>query len=402
MRATGSSLSLSLRSEQAKILRVSRVSSSSDLRNIAPEWQYLFAMYGNGNVFLTWEWISHWWELFGQNAELQLLTVRNTANELVGIAPLMICMRRVVGTNLRSLRFMGSGQGVWADYCDVLCSQEMRDDVIDSILSYLRSHQRDWDVAELWNVLENSNIYHRISQVRDFWDGAYHIEPDQCAPYISLSDSWEEYVAGLSSNLRSVMRKRSRRLKNTHKVRFVKLDEGINLDDALESFFTLHKARWKSRGKSGILDAHEHAQQFHKRIAFDFYRNGWLHIFLLEVDDRPVASLYGYRLGDTHLQYNSGYEEDWSRFGVLKQLFALTIEDAINSGLREFDFMKGDESYKFEWTRKSRSMYRLLLWSDTRRGHSFRTMWTMRRHTRKKLSQLSSGFQRVLRRKAHR
>jgi CelD/BcsL family acetyltransferase involved in cellulose biosynthesis len=46
-------------------------------------------------------------------------------------------------------------------------------------------------------------------------------------------------------------------------------------------------------------------------------------------------------------------------------LTAHAIEDAIDRGAREFDFLRGDEPYKYTWKPSERRNLRLLLWKPS-------------------------------------
>ncbi len=47
--------------------------------------------------------------------------------------------------------------------------------------------------------------------------------------------------------------------------------------------------------------------------------------------------------------YLTGFDPKYSEYRVGHLLFLYSIKDSIENGLREFDFMRGDESYKQQW-----------------------------------------------------
>jgi CelD/BcsL family acetyltransferase involved in cellulose biosynthesis len=59
--------------------------------------------------------------------------------------------------------------------------------------------------------------------------------------------------------------------------------------------------------------------------------------------------------------YNSGYDPQFSSYAVGLMSKALLIRDAIESGRSCVDFLRGDESYKYDLGGKDQQVYRLVL-----------------------------------------
>jgi len=70
-------------------------------------------------------------------------------------------------------------------------------------------------------------------------------------------------------------------------------------------------------------------------------------IDLLSVDGRPVAAAFGFVGEGAYYLYNSAYEPDAAEAAPGVVLLATLIERSIADGLSRFDFLKGDEPYKY-------------------------------------------------------
>src|SRR5687767_8525561 len=89
-----------LRAERLEVtmpLRVDTVADSNALESLAGEWNTLLQRSDSNHPFLTWEWVSTWWSVYGRQARLCVLTARDDAGRLVGIAPLKLQRRRLLG-----------------------------------------------------------------------------------------------------------------------------------------------------------------------------------------------------------------------------------------------------------------------------------------------------------------
>ena len=87
----------------------------------------------------------------------------------------------------------------------------------------------------------------------------------------------------------------------------------------------------------------------------------WLRLWFLELDGEPVASWYGWRLGDRYSFYNGGFDPSRSKLSPGMVLLARVLESAFEEGARTFDFLLGDESYKGRFADQTREVHDLTL-----------------------------------------
>ena len=89
-------------------------------------------------------------------------------------------------------------------------------------------------------------------------------------------------------------------------------------------------------------------------------------MYTLYAARRPVASVYGVVHRGKFLYYQSGYDPAWGNKSVGLVLLARTVQDAYAEGLQEFDFLRGNESYKAQWARAERWTIQMRLWRGSR------------------------------------
>jgi hypothetical protein len=82
----------------------------------------------------------------------------------------------------------------------------------------------------------------------------------------------------------------------------------------LDTLMRLHAARWGAGAFEGTAGA------FHRDFAHRALDAGWLRLWLMEVDGRPVAAWYGFRFGGVDAFYQSGRDQSWDRYSVGSQL----------------------------------------------------------------------------------
>src|SRR5712692_386179 len=94
------------------------VTSFEQLVALRSEWLALEAASGTELPFQTWEWSVTWWKHlhedgFAVRDRLRVCVIRDSANYVVGIAPLILTERPAIGPiRLRSLQFIGADPNI--------------------------------------------------------------------------------------------------------------------------------------------------------------------------------------------------------------------------------------------------------------------------------------------------
>jgi CelD/BcsL family acetyltransferase involved in cellulose biosynthesis len=101
-------------------------------------------------------------------------------------------------------------------------------------------------------------------------------------------------------------------------------------------------------------------------------------LHLLEVQGRPVAALYGFSLGRRFLYFQSGMDPHWAHHSVGLIMMGCVIEQSIKDGHREFDFLRGDEAYKYQWATGSRTTQTVRLFGPCVKGRCLETLFAAR------------------------
>ncbi|MBZ0108170.1 MAG: GNAT family N-acetyltransferase [Candidatus Scalindua rubra] len=302
-------------------------------------------------VFLTWEWMYTWWECFKGNKQLFLLTAYGEKKKLIGIAPLCMDKKKVVGiTVLKYLRFLGT-MPISSDHLDFIINREREGEVLKAIVDYLFQEIK-WDLCLLSNIPISSltsKLLREIMRNRPFQS-----EISQVCPYIPLPDQIEDFYLSLSRNMRNTIKRRRRNLfRKYDNIEFLAWENPDEIDSAMERLFELHEKRWMIvKHKGNFMKSN--VRGFHKKIARTFLKSDMLRLYFLRVQGKDVAALYFFKYKNMLFYYQGGWDPKWSEDRVGNILTNLVIEDAINKGYSEYDFLRGTEDYKVRLTDKKR------------------------------------------------
>jgi CelD/BcsL family acetyltransferase involved in cellulose biosynthesis len=306
------------------------------------EWNSALQQSLDNHIFLTWEWLSCWWKHYGKRRDFILVMIKD-GDRILAAAPLMNTEYNLFGIKLKKIEFIGTPA---SDYQSFLLTAK-KPEYARTMINYSTSITPDWDCLEFEEVATDSETASILSTISE---KPFKLEEDVSAlcPYITLSSNFEDYFKQLGSNWRRNMRRWEKKMKQDFKVEFELCDNVDTVDDAMMTFFNLHQKRWQSKAQQGAF-ADKTFCDFHRDVAKCFAEKGWLKLCFLTLNDEPVSTVYAFKYAQKMFNYLSGFDPKYSEYRVGHLVFLHLIEHSIQNGIKEFDFMRGGESYKNLW-----------------------------------------------------
>lgn len=376
---------------------VERIADREGFEALRPEWDALLQASPADCLFLTWEWLYTWWKHLARDRRLALLAVRR-GGELVALAPLARgTAAGAIGRRLLpdALQLLGTGQ-VGSDYLDVIARADHRRGAARALADHL---DRERTLVELRQVPGECSLAPPMAKglAAHLGERGWRTleRTTNVCPVVDLDGlTWEEYVAGLGRSHRANLRRRLRKLEQAFEVRLERAGDGIGVEEAFEVLLALHRKRWRDRGGSDAL-SDPAVVAFHREVVRLAHRQGWLRLYVLRLDGRPAAALYGFLYRGRFLFYQSGFDGKFGKYSVGLVIMGLTIREAIREGAREYDLLHGDEDYKFHWAERSRELARLELYPPTAEALALRWVRGAVRGTRDRLREWRAAAARI-------
>lgn len=337
--------------DEGKILDI-EIKIISDVKTLISIRDIWHELENNSKIypFNTFEWVINWWKYFGSGKKLWILLVVDD-NGPIGIAPFMITFGEM-GLPVRRIKFIGSNN---SDYLDFIVRYGCEDIFYQSLIKYLEVVIDQFTVLDLEHLPEDSGIYPYIMGSGLYYD--YDVQ-DIC-PYIQLPSTWDEYLGTLDGKFRRNIKYEIKRYFSKYNGSFMCVTDENAIDDSMDRLIELHQARWRKRHMPGAFYS-KRIRNFHKDVAFDFLERGILSLFELKDKDKIVSSLLSYHIGGKRYYYISGYDLDYSKLSVGAVTLGLSIKRSIEVGDEAYDFLRGDEKYKEDWTSLKKRNMRLI------------------------------------------
>lgn len=318
---------------------------------LAPEWDELLARSVHAPFFMRHAYQRTWWQCLG-NDDLVVITVRSEDGQLVGLAPLYGSTN---AAGQRELSFVGCVD--ISDYLDLLVDRDYVEAVHLALLDCLAGGNGPaWDRLYLCSLTHNSVTHTRLAEAVRGRGWQATVQQQDVCPVITLPDSWDDYLAGLDKKQRHEIRRKMGKIEREAETRWYALESETGLAEVMERFIQLHQK--SAQAKEDFWS--EELIRFFKTVALEIARAGWLKLFFIEVNGVEAAAMLCFDYNNEFLLYNSGYDPD--QFASLSPgnvLTAYTIQEAIRLGRRRYDFLRGDEIYKFRFGAVAEPVYDL-------------------------------------------
>jgi CelD/BcsL family acetyltransferase involved in cellulose biosynthesis len=325
-----------------------------------------------------------WWDAYGATAHDQTLGIvdESSPGDIVGIAPLMhrhelepgdlaarTTIRHEVGRPLRPVPDSATGvffgASYHADYATILAAPADLTAVCDAVVSDLAAQDPSrWDVVDLRRLRATDPA---VDSLATSFDRVCHEacwavtrEPEDVCPVVALPDGvdFEGFLGRLGKKERHEIRRKIRRAEAAGDIRLELSTEPL-VD--LEAFVELHQKRW---GEDGLFPPNAGgaaSRLFFARLLEGCATLGSVELRFLTVAGRRIAAGVTFDDGETLYYYNAGVEPDAREMSPGVVMVAKYVQLALELGRKRMDFMRGNESYKYEWGAVDQPIERLLV-----------------------------------------
>lgn len=305
------------------------------------EWNELLSESVTNTPFLRHEYQNAWWEHRGggewKNARLVLVSARQSGR-LIGVAPLFLAEHE----KRLSLLLVGSIE--ISDYLDLIVRAGDHALFLNGLLDFLSTNLPSWVALDWYNVPDVSPTLEVLANqaLHRGWD--HHQEMYRPTPRIALHGSFEEYLSRVVKKQRHEIRRKLRRAEESDHAIHWYISPMLDVTAEIQSFLALmefdsHKAAFLSQPMRAQMST----------IIRAAHENGWLWLAFLEVDGNRVAAALNFIYGEKLWGYNAGVNRDFMELSPGWVLLANTLQWACENNMVEFDFMRGDEEYKYRF-----------------------------------------------------
>ena len=286
------------------------------------EWNDLLKESITHTPFLRYEYQRTWWQHRGggewQDAQLVLISARED-EKLIGIAPLFIAEYE----NQPALLLVGSIE--ISDYLDFSAAENLPN--------------LDW-----YNLPDSSATLAALKSESAIRNWTHLEEIYRPTPRIALNGDFDEYLSRVEKKQRHEIRRKVRRAEESGRgVRWY-VSDMQDVESEINAFLHLME---QDHNKAGFLKEPMRTQM--REVIRTAHEHGWLWLAFLEADGQRIAAALNFDYDNKLWGYNAGVNRDFMELSPGWVLLSYILQWCCENKRAEFDFMRGDEEYKYRF-----------------------------------------------------
>lgn len=361
-------------------------------------WERLLARTPAATPFSRWTLHAAWWDAYGVTAHEQYLVCVpahladapvSDPDAIAGIVPLMhrhvvepgdattatvLRARHAAGTDLRpDAKAVFMAASYHADYATILAAPGDLPAVAAAFAASLAEPPDATHGSQPWDVVDLRRWRHDDPALAAMESALRHAaktsgwrvvrEEEDVCPVVTLPQggTWDDYLGTLAKKARHEIRRKIRRAESSGPVTF----RLAPLEAAtVDRFIALHQARWGDDGLFPDTEGGVRSRRFLHRLAELEAASGddaVLQLGEVRVGERLIFTSAGFDDGTTCYFYNAGMDPEARDLSPGVTGAAAYLEDRLAAGRARFDFLRGDEPYKYEWGAVDEPIHRLIV-----------------------------------------
>lgn len=349
-------------------MQIASIDRWETFQNIRKNWDAVYAADPDAHFFLSSVWLSGWlrrisepWFILAAKPDPQESDPKDSF--YVAFFPLkLVLIDREDGTFSTHLYMAGNSI---ADYTGILCMPGYEGEAISAFADYIQK-QVSWTSFDLQNTFRDDAKI--LQLLKRFPHGVFKFtqhslqnvgeKTDQyLAPYLELPGDWEDYLNhSIRSNTRQKIRRYLKKVESSETFSISYTDA-----DRQESDIEILLQLWLSQWQGVKGEACDDIVQYLRYILQHCFDKDCLYLSILWQGEKPLAAIANFldRPKQSMLFVISGRDETCQNIPPGLILHADAIRYAIQKGFQVYDFLRGNEDYKYSLGAKERSIWHI-------------------------------------------
>ncbi|OGI05367.1 MAG: hypothetical protein A2104_05155 [Candidatus Melainabacteria bacterium GWF2_32_7] len=327
-------------------MRIRAIENEQEFLEIKEDWNRLAIGLSPFNDF---DWMYKWWQYFKGKNNLKILVVEKNSR-ITGIAPLYLKNIRVLKVlPFKKLCFLGENL---SDYLDFLLDSEYKEETFEQLINYI-INKLDYDFLELGQL---NSKYPNFTLWQKYTENLkLEFVSNQECPRILLTNfaSYDDFYKKMNKNLKGSIKFRQGKVRK----------HGINLEYIFKNEIT--------EKDIGVISKISLKRQVflykkgdNKRFCYfvDKTKKNFIRDYFCSTNSENTLLAYAVCNGevvaydlallskDTMYLWNAAFDPDYDMYSPLKLLINELLKYAFENNFKYFDFLRGKDRYKLEWT----------------------------------------------------
>jgi CelD/BcsL family acetyltransferase involved in cellulose biosynthesis len=323
------------------VMRVEQITDFEAFLQLERDWTAVCQAAGAPSFFLSHAWFRCCWAGKPEDAQALVLVARE-GDSVVGIAPFFVHTSSWRIFPLRTALLMQNQDSPFADFVAV---PDRAGEVARSLLEHLTLGVR-CHVVSLRKIL-------RASPTHDVLLGSRFAAPliragGGTSPVLLLQSDWSDFWTAQSQRFKKTVRNIANRVERLGRVSVEELSAKSTPAECLQAYTSVAERGWKASLPTSI-GRNPAIGRFFEMLTAVLHAKRQLLLWVLRVDDVPIAAEYHVRDGDRVYALRSDFDDRYREASPGAYLNEQIIRAYFAQPLRAYDMGPGDNAYKQRW-----------------------------------------------------
>lgn len=320
-------------------LTTSVASSSAEVTALRDEWRALATACPATHLYATWEWAEAWYAVHADHGEIHCLLVRDSAQSLVGLAPLFIPAKGDGNLAANQAGFVGTWGPSWGHYPEFLVAPGHEQRASEALMAHLAQASAAWRGLKLMRMKPSSPTLPRLAAQAAQHDLRLYLRPGLTTALADLPDDPEQVIESYPRKHRSDTRRALKHLAEDHpQAEFRVFSGGDQAARLMDTVKHLNIARRASKDTDSNFSKPDYCA-CHDRSGRNFLDAGWVRSVALVEHDEIVSATYGAVYGDCLYVISSGFQPAYARYDPSHLVLLHLSQQAVREGVKRMDML---------------------------------------------------------------
>jgi len=279
---------------------------------------------------------------------------------LVGALPYFIKPTRMYAIPLRMVCLGGN---LIAYHHEIV----QRDCALELLRSLLAHGGLGWDVFYADSLPVDGATAAALRALCAEIGGALVAYPGDAAPYLPITQTWDDFLKSKSSNFRYNLKRKEKALTKGCDLTERWFNGPDDVEDLLHCMQQIEASSWKKLADVAVTSKQNELAYYREMVPF-LAANGHLFANVLYLDGEAVAYHLCYRFGGVVGNMKTSFKEERGALSPGAVVIQRAIRRAFEEGATEFDFLGDAQYHKALWTDLVRRHEATFLFAPTLRG----------------------------------
>jgi CelD/BcsL family acetyltransferase involved in cellulose biosynthesis len=345
------------------------ITSLREFDALAPIWSDVTSEGDQTSPFLSHDWFACCWRTAGSTRHREVWLLEDSAGP-VAFVPLVRWKARRRGLPVRMVGFLDSPD---TPFIDLPIAGALRE-VVNVFVKAFRE-RRDWDILSLQRIPAQSKTIQALEAALA-GNLRWRAAGKEGIPYLAIAKGWDDFFRHKTQRFRKTCRNIENRLTRSGAIT-VEEHRDVDPDGPLfAEVLEVSRQSWK--GPRGLAMATmEGMPRFFHELTRRASANGWLHLWILRLDGRAVATEYQIGTNGSIDALRADFDSALADLSPGSHLLTEIIRSLFERGdVHEYNMGPGSNEYKLRWATGAHQLVTYEVYSPSRYGRLLHTTET--------------------------